>query len=275
MKTNFSLRIMIFSAVLILVLLGCAKDDLSQNANGLLKKVKNGGYITEEISYNEFNLISELNGTQFWRKYYYNDQKQLIKEEIAINPNSLSSSMPSNPTYEFVDPNKVGISMYHLFEYDDKGLLIRQLNYLPKDGPDELRSSNSFEYNSNNLISKELLMNSDAEVTQFRTYQYDLNGNVIEENYYSYLFIPEGTGPKHLSKTTFEFDSYLNPYKIFEKANRPGLFSNLNNIIKSTTINYDPVPGLPATTTSQTSYEYNEKTRYPIRVINGEEFIYE
>jgi hypothetical protein len=275
MKTNFFLRIMIFSTVLILVLFGCAKDDLSQNANGLLKKVKNGGYITEEISYNEFNLISELNGTEFWRKYYYNDQKQLVKEEIAINPNSLSSSMPSNPTYEFVDPNKVGISMYHLFEYDEQGLLIKQLNYVPKDGPDDLRSLNTFEYNNNNLISKELLMNSDSEVTQFRTYQYDLNGNVIEENYYSYLFIPEGTGPKHLSKTTFEFDSYLNPYKIFEKANGPGLFRNLNNITKSTTINYDPVPGLPATTTSQISYEYNEKTKYPIRVINGEEFIYE
>jgi hypothetical protein len=275
MKTNFFLRIMIFSTVLILVLFGCAKDDLSKNANGLLKKVKNGGYITEEISYNEFNLISELNGTEFWRKYYYNDQKQLVKEEIAINPNSLSSSMPSNPTYEFVDPNKVGISMYHLFEYDEQGLLIKQLNYVPKDGPDELRSLNTFEYNNNNLISKELLMNSDSEVTQFRTYQYDLNGNVIEENYYSYLFIPEGTGPKHLSKTTFEFDSYLNPYKIFEKANGPGLFRNLNNITKSTTINYDPAPGLPATTTSQISYEYNEKTKYPIRVINGEEFIYE
>jgi hypothetical protein len=275
MKTNFFLRIMIFSTVLILVLFGCAKDDLLPNTNGLLKKVKNGGYITKEISYNEFNLISEVNGTQFWRKYYYNDQKQLVKEEVAINPNGLSSSMPSNPPYEFVDPNKVGISMYHLFEYDEQGLLIKQLNYIPKDGPDELRSLNTFEYNNNNLISKELLMNSDSEVTQFRTYQYDLNGNVIEENYYSYLFIPEGTGPKHLSKTTFEFDSYLNPYKIFEKANGPGLFGNLNNITKSTTINYDPSPGLPATTTSQISYEYNERTKYPIRVINGEEFIYE
>jgi hypothetical protein len=242
--------------------------------NGLLKKVKNGDLITEEISYNNYNLVSEVNSISFWRRFYYNDLNQLIKEEIAVNPDMISSSMPSSQTYEFVDPNKVGISMYCLFEYDNNGLLIKQLNYVPKDGQDELRSMNTFEYNSNSLIEKILLHDGNAEVTQFRTYQYDSNNNVIEEDYYSYLFIPEGTGPKQISKTTFEFDSYLNPYKIFEKSGGPGLFSNLNNIIKSKTTNYDPVPGLQATITSTTSYEYNEKTRYPVKVINGEEFIY-
>lgn len=279
MKTNLTLRLLILSTTFTLILSSCtkdefAKDELSQNANGLLKKVKNGGHITEEISYNEYNFISEVNGIYFWRKYYYNDQKQLIKEEIATNPD-MTSSMFSNPTYEFVDPGKVGISMYYLFKYDDKGLLIKQLNYVPKDGSDELKSMCNFEYNSDNLINKVLLLNGDGEVTQFRTYQYDTNGNVIEEDYYSNLFIPTGDGPKLLSKTTFEFDDYLNPYKIFEKSNNPGLFKNSNNIIKTTTINYEPTPGIDATNTSQTSYEYNEQTKYPIRVINGEEFIYE
>jgi hypothetical protein len=273
MKTKFTVRIVILSA-LILIIFSCTKNDFPQTANGLLKKVKNGGHITEEISYNEANLISELNGTFFWRKYYYNNQNQLIKEEVAINPNSISSSAPSGTQYEFVDPDKVGISMYHLFEYNDKGLLIRQLNYVPKDGSDELRSMTAFEYNNNNLISKVLLLNSDAEVTQFRTYQYDSNGNVTEEDYYSYLFIPEGSSPRHISRITYEFDSYLNPYKIFEKSKGPGLFTNLNNVIKLITINYEPSPGLAETTTTRISYEYNEQTRYPTRVINGEEFIY-
>lgn len=275
MKTNNYLQGVIFATILMIILVSCTKEDYSSGANGLLKKVKNGDYITEEISYNNFNLVSEVNSTSFWRKFYYNDRNQLIKEEIAVNPDMISSSLPSSLTHQFVDPKKVGISMYLLFEYDNTGLLIRQLNYMPKEGLDELRSMNTFEYNDNNLIEKVLLHDSNGKLTQFRTYQYDSNGNVTEENYYSYLFIPTGTGPKHLSKTTFEFDSYLNPYKIFEKSGGPGLFSNLNNITKSITNNYDPIPGIQATTTSTTTYEYNEKTRYPVRVINGEEFIYE
>jgi hypothetical protein len=171
-------------------MVSCTKDDYYPNSNGLLKKVKNGDFITEEISYNNYNLISEVNSWSFWRKFYYNDQNQLIKEEIAVNPDMLSSSIHSSQNHEFVDPNKVGISMYRLFEYDNNGLLFRQLNYVPKDGQDELRSIITFEYNANNLIEKLLLHDGNAELTQFRTYQYDSNSNVIEEDYYSYLFIP-------------------------------------------------------------------------------------
>jgi hypothetical protein len=275
MKAIIHLKRVIFSAILMLIIVSCTKDDVPSTTNGLLKKVKNGDFITTVIAYNNYNLISEVNSTSFWRKFYYNDHNQLIKEEIAVNPDILSSSMPSSQTHEFVDPDKAGISMYSLFEYDNDGLLSRQLNYVPKDGQDELRSIITFEYNASNLKEKVLLHDGDAELTQFRTFQYDSDGNVIEEDYYSYLFIPEGTGPKHLSKTTFEFDSYLNPYKIFEKSSSPGLSTNKNNITKSTTINYDPVPGQDPTTTSQISYEYNERTRYPTRVIGGEEFIYE
>lgn len=275
MKTNNYLMGVIFTTILMLIMVSCTKDDYLPIPNGLLKKVKNGDFITKEITYNNYNLVSEVNSTSFWRKFYYKDGDQLIKEEIAANPDMLSSSMPLSQTHEFVDPKKVGISMYSLFEYDNNGRVVKQLNYIPKDSQDELRSIITFEYNANNLIEKLLLHDCNAELTQFRTYQYDSNNNVIEEDYYSYLFIPEGTGPKHLSKTTFEFDSYLNPYKIFEKSNGPGLFTNLNNITKSITINYDPIPGFPGPNVSQISYEYNKKTRYPTRVINGEEFIYE
>lgn len=274
MKNLNYLKGAIFSSILMLIIISCTKDKDSPGY-GLLKKVKQGDFITEEISYNNYDLISEVNSTSFWRKFYYSDKNQLIKEEIAMNPDMLSSSMPSGSTHEFVDPNKVGISMYLLFEYDNNGLLLKQLAYAPNDGQDNLRSIVTYEYNSDNLIEKVLLHDNNANLTQFRTYHYDSNGNVIEEDYYSYLFIPEGTGPKHLSKTTYEFDSYLNPYKIFEESSGPGLFSNLNNITKSITINYDPVAGQSPTTTSQISYEYNEKTRYPTRVVNGEEFIYE
>jgi hypothetical protein len=261
--------------VLITTLCGCTKDGYIPGSNNLLKKIKNGGYIVEEISYNQNNLVSEVNSTLFYRRFHYDQNLKLIKEEVAISPDSFSSSYPSGSSHEFVDPEKTGISMYHLYEYDNNGNLTKQLNYIPQDGEDEFRSKRTFEHNDNNLISKELLYNCDNEVTQFRTYQYDSNGNVIEEDYYTFLFIPSGTGPKHLSKTTYEYDSFLNPYKIFEQSGNPGISTNRNNIIKTKTINYDPAPGIDAISESETSYVYNNKTGYPIRVINGEEFIYE
>jgi hypothetical protein len=260
---------------MIMILGGCTKDVYLPGSNCFLKKIRNGGYIVEEISYNHNNLVSEVNSTIFYRRFHYDQDLRLIKEEIAISPDSFSSSVIPGTTHEFVDPEKTGISMYYLYEYDNNGRLIRQLNYIPRNGIDEFRSKITFEYNENNLISKELLYNSDNEVTQFSTYKYDSNGNVTEEDYYTWLFIPSGTGPKHLSKTTFKYDSFFNPYKIFEQSGDPGISTNRNNIIKTKTINYDPAPGLDAVSESETSYEYNFETGYPVRVINGEEFIYE
>jgi hypothetical protein len=261
--------------IIIFIVIGCTKDVYLPGANNLLKKIKNGDYVVEEISYNLNNLVSEVNSTFFYRKFHYDQDLRLIREEVAISPLSISSSILPGTILEFVDPEKTGISMYHLYEYGNNGNLTRELNYIPKDGKDELRSKRTFEYNNNNLISKELLHNSDNEVTQFWSYNYDSNGNVTEKDYYSYLFIPSGTGPKHLSKITFEYDSFFNPYKIFERSGNPGISTNTNNIIKTRTVNYDPVPGMDANSESTTSYEYNYETGYPERVVNGEEFIYE
>lgn len=274
MKTRICFKGVICATTTMLIFFSCTKEEYPSDSNDLLKKVKIDGSIVEEISYNSSNLVSEVNGTSFWRKFYYNDHYQLIKEEVAMDPLRLSSTFPTNPTHEFIDPDKVGISMYRLFEYDNNNRRIKQLTYVPTDGQDELRSTITYIYDDKGLINKVLLHNSDSEVTHFRTYLYDDNGNVKEENFYSYLFIPAGTGPKHLWKTTFEYDSYFNPYKIFEQSGYPGLNTNLNNVTKSHTTNYNPSPGLEAVSASETSYEYNRRTRFPIRVINGEEFIY-
>lgn len=260
---------------LIIALSSCSKDGYLPNSNEFLKKIKNGDFIVEEISYNQNNFVNEVNSTSFYRKFYYDQSLNLIKEEVAISPLSFSSSILPGSTHEFVDPDKTGISMYHLYEYDSNGRLARQLNYIPKDGNDEFRSKRTFEYDDNNLISKELLYNSNDEVTQFRTYLFDTRGNVIEEDYYTFLFITSGTEPRHLSKITYKYDSFNNPYKIFEKSGYPGINTNTNNIIKTKTINYEPSPGVPATSETTTSYEYNHKTGFPTKVINGEEFIYD
>jgi hypothetical protein len=260
---------------IIIALSSCSKEGYIPNSNVQLKKIKQGEYTVEEISYNQDNLVTEVNSTIFFRKFYYGHNQRLIKEEITISPNSYSSSIIPGSAHEFVDPDKTGISMYQIYEYDNNGRLSQQLNYIPKDGDDELRSKRSFEYNDNNLISKVLIYNIDNEVTQFRTYNYDPNENVIEEDYYTFLFITSGPGPRHVSKSTFEYDPFNNPYKIFEKSCNPGVHTNTNNIIKTKTTNYEPTLGATPFSESTTSYEYNYETGYPTKVVNGEEFIYE
>jgi hypothetical protein len=98
---------------------------------------------------------------------------------------------------------------------------------------------------------------------------------VTEVDYLTYLFISEGTGPKLLISSTFEYDSYLNPYSVFRQSADPGINTNHNNIIKTRTHNYEPSPGIDEFSETKTEFEYNTLTGYPMRVVNGEEFIYE
>ncbi len=140
MKNNFSRKGLSALLVTIFFLSSCTKDGFLPSQNDFLKKVKQGDYIIEEISYNQNNLVSEVNSTLFYRKFHYNADLKLIKEEVAISPDAVSSSIIPGSTHEFVDPEKTGISMYHLYEYDNNGKLMSQLNYIPKDGEDEFRS---------------------------------------------------------------------------------------------------------------------------------------
>ena len=102
----------------IMILCGCTKDSYLPGPYNFLIKIRNGGYIVEEISYNRNNLVSEVNSTSFYRKFHYDQDLRLIREEVAISPDSYSSLAISGTTHEFVDPEKTGIFMYHLYEYD-------------------------------------------------------------------------------------------------------------------------------------------------------------
>lgn len=274
MKAIHVLKVLIGVTILIAPLSGCTKNEFPSNINNLLKEVKFDGSTIEKFTYTENNLVSEVNSTYFGIKYYYNKANQLVREEIAVDPDIYSSTMPIKPYDELVDPEKVGISMYNLYSYDNNGRLIRTLHYVPGKSKVELRSSRTFEYNDKNLIIKELLYNSSNEVTHLRTYNYDSNGNVIEEDYYSYLFILEQSNSKHISKTTYEYDAYFNPYKILEQTGHPGIYTNLNNIIKSETVNYDPSPGIDSISIFETAFEYNSITGYPLKSDKGKEYVY-
>ncbi len=261
--------------LLIIPLTGCTRYEQPSDNNGFLKEVVSDDSPIERYTYNERNLVSEASSTYFWMKYYYNEVNQLVREEIGVDPDIYSSSLPLKPHNELADPTKVDISMFTVYNYDGHGRLTETLNYIPGKGQVELRSSRTFEYNDKDLIYKELLHNGSNEVTQFRTFVYDNNGNVTEEDYYSYLFIQGQPSPKHMSKTTYEYDAYLNPYAIFSQTGRPGKYTNLNNIIRTTVINYDPPQGIDSISLSEFTFEYNSSTGYPIRSDKGLEYIYE
>jgi len=273
---NTRIKSLKFSLLIIAVSMfcSCSKDGYIPAHNNLVKKIKVDGYIVDQYTYTQENLISEVNSTLFYRKFHYDNNNKLVKEEVAVSPDFYISSAPAGSSHEFIDPAKTGISMYSLYEYEKNGNLARQLNYVSENGKFVFRSMRTFEYSDNNLISKVLLHDNDSTVTQEYTYKYDNNGNVIEENYLTWLFIPAGTGPKLLITITFEYDSYLNPYSIFKQSADPGISTNLNNIIKTKTHNWDPSQKLVEFAESVTSYEYDFSTGYPVKVINGEEFIY-
>ncbi len=259
--------------ILIAIVCSCTKTQDVAEPYGLIKRIISDGYITDEYRYNCDNLIDEVHSTTFYRKFYYDSDNRLIKEEIAVNPDMLSSSMPATMNHDFVDPKETGISMYLIYRYGSTGNLTRTLAYVSSNGKFEFRSMRTFEYD-NNKVSKILLHDSDSTVTQFITYSYDKNGNVSEEVGYSYLFIPAGSEPIHLYKANFEYDAFQNPFKIFSQTVNPGIYTNTNNLIKSISTNFQETPGIPDQSVSEFSYEYDLDLGYPVRSNEGEEYVY-
>jgi hypothetical protein len=261
--------------IIIFTFQGCTKKEDISTPNNLLKKVVVNGYTTEEYTYNSQNMIAVVNSTMLYRKFHYDSSDRLVKEELALNPNSMSSSMSVASMHDFVNPAKTGITMYLLYKYGPSGNVSRQLAYVTSNGKFEFRSMRTYEYNDNNKVLKILLQDSDSTITQSITYQYDNNGNVSEENGYSYIVPPISSEPTHLYKSNFEYDTYLNPYSIFSNTVSPGIYTNINNIIKITSISYLDAPGVSNPEQTVFNYEYDPDLRYPVRSSDGSEYIYD
>lgn len=252
----------------------CTKDEFTANSNIFLTGIKVNGDTIEKISYNKDNLVDEVNSTYVYRKFYYNDNLKLIREEGAVSAAGLLSSSIPVQSHEFIDPEKTGITYYYDFELNNKGYPIKTLNYFKINGVFELRSMRSFEYNENNQIMKAILHDRNGVVTQYYTYLYDKNGNVLEEKNYSYLLVAEGNAPKLTMTNTFKYDSYNNPFNVFSQTASPGINTNTNNIIKTISCNYIDTPASPKYSESGYVFEYNLRTGYPVRLKDGEEYIY-
>lgn len=252
------MRIYCLALFLFAILTSCVKKDYVPT--GLLYKVINDGHVTEEFSYNKNDLILEVNSTSVHRKFYYDQNSKLTKEELRVKHDFTESDR-----YEFINPQEMEITSYILYEYDSTGKLIRKLKYLHNGNDFSLYTVNTFEYDNEGLISKELFQFGENPVSRTKTFLYDSNGNVIEEE--------EWLGPLH-TRTTIEYDSYRNPFIIFNQTGSPGINTNKNNILKLSVLDYNPSPGQDSISGYQVSYEYNNETGYPTKATRGNEFIY-
>lgn len=262
MKVNFK-YFQLACVALIVLMNSCTVDDIKPIGNYGIKSEFVGGKTTKRFIYNDQGRIAEKEGLYNYDRYIYNNDGRLIKSESAMDPAMLSSSSGFHNKTTLMTSENSTISSYRIFHYDQKKL-IRVENYFDKSGVSELRSINTFEYDGE-LISTKNIHNEKGEITQYSTYEYDSKGNVINEKRYSYLF-SQKTTPRIISEGSFKYDNKKNPFKIFQALGNPGLYLNTNNVIEVTTINHELTPGIPQTSTSNTSYEYNEYG-YPVKVI--------
>lgn len=257
-----------FVCIILILIPSCNKDDFEENDfynNDFIKSEVSNDKIISNYKYNDIGKIVETEGMYFYNRYLYDNDGKLISRETAADPSMFSSSLPIEKT-ELMTAENSSISNRQIFKYDENGNLLEIENYFKQKTEFELRSKQSFEL-INGKIVKRNLHNENGEITQFNVYEYDKNGNVKIEKYYSFLF-SESTEPRLISENSFKYDNKKNPFIIFNELGNPGLYTNQNNIIETNTIRHEETLGFDKNSTSITSYEYN-RNNYPIKVISG------
>jgi hypothetical protein len=264
-----------FLGLLVIVLIivsSCDKDDNTDNfynKNYSIKSIFDNEKTNAKFMYNGNGKITEYQSFYFCNKYTYDANDRLTKQEVAVDQDIASSSTPIAKSELMTSQNST-FTGYSIFEYNSSGKLVTQKNYFKKKDQFEYTSMNSLEYEGDKIVKRNL-HNAQNVITQFYTYEYDKNLNVTKEMHYSFLL---GAEPKLVSEVSYKYDDKNNPFIIFKDLGQPGLYSNTNNIIETSSVLYENVPGIDKFSTSKTTYKYNDKS-FPIRVDGAEEYKYE
>ena len=266
------LRFFGFVILGLVTMTSCSKEDLDGLLNiknkYSIKSVVSGGETTSKFIYNSSGKIAEKETRYFYFRYLYDSDGRLVKAESAFNPSMFSSTMPAGGMKtELLTSKNSTITGYQIFEYDRDNKLIKKKNYFNKSGDFEYTSMRSFEYKGDLIIRMNLHDSKDV-ITQYSTFEYDKNGNVKREKYYSYLFTGSSK-PRIISEISYKYDNKRNPFKIFIALGNPGLDSNANNVIETNSILHEETPGIDKYSTSKTSYKYDLRG-YPIKVFSGD-----
>lgn len=259
-----------FLFMVIIIITSCSNDYILVDDSYTIKSIVSNGKVIEKYIYNDDNKIVEDQSFYFCNKYIYNNIGQLIKQEIAIDPDIASSTIQNKN--ELMTSKNSSFTANRIFEYNTEGKLLKQKYYVKKNGQFKYTSMVSLEYIGDRIV-KWNLHNDQNTITQYYTYEYDGIGNISQEKHYSFFF-SVGLEPKLVSEVSFKYDDKNNPFKIYKYLGHPGLYTNTNNIIESNSVLYENVPGIEKFTTSKTTYKYNTKG-YPITVNNNEEYKYD
>lgn len=242
------------------------------NKFGIIEIVAQGK-TNSRFLYNSSGKISESQSLIFYERFTYDKMNRLVKAEKAADPLLLSSSYQAWASKtELMSANNCEISQYDIFIYDHSGQLTSIENYNKKDGNFSYGSKRTFEYEGDRIVKMNYHLKN-GEINNFNVYAYDKSGNVISEKYYynNYLGTPKLTLS---SETTFKYDTMNNPFRIFNETGYPGLYSNPNNVVETTSISYSNVPGFEKPNISKSSYEYN-RNGYPVKVTDDSNSFWE
>lgn len=267
MKTRYSFICLICS--FILVTLSCSDhDDVEEREsnNPFIKEIVGHGKTVSKYLYNSSGKISESQDIFFYQRFTYDAMNRLVKTENASDASLLSSSATIwDSKMKLMTSENSEISNYQLFSYNQSGKLVSIEHYRKKDGKFSYGSKKTYEYDGNKIIRVNWHTSS-GESNNYNTYEYDERGNVISIKYY-YTNYHGTSNPTLTCGTTYKYDTKINPFQIYKETGDPGLYTNPNNIIETTSTTYVEVRGMNNPTTSKTSYEYNSNG-YPVKVMD-------
>ena len=267
---------LLISFVLIALMFACTKegsDIIYSTNNEHIKSISMDGKIVHKYLYDHTGKIVEENSFSYYKKYIYGDNERLVKIESAFDWRGASSSAMPVPKTEFMTSQNSPMNNYTLYEYDKTGRLSKTEFYsnfmLEKF---ELRSTWTYEYKGSNIVKVNVCDETGKSIPIY-VYAYDKKGNVINEKYYSNAGHSDS---ELISETSYKYDNYKNPFRIFIMSGSPGMNTNVNNIIETSVIRHYEVSGLDKYSTEKRSYEYNSNS-YPVKAFisdNVEEYAY-
>ncbi len=253
---------------------GCKKDTVTRHDTSGPKlmfvkaKTNGGGIIQEENIYNESgNIKTRISykdytaGLVFSKITYMYESDKLIQtdDQMDFSSNSLGSN------YQY------GRSR---FEYS--GNRIIQRNHYLKIGNDyELRSFTVFSYDDQGHPVKQTRYSTDGELLGYTIYTYKGNNVVLSESY----TINQSNGEAVPAlKYSYKYDNKKNPYrKVYYSIENIPFSVNENNITETTSVNYNIYPSSAqgVSSTSPTTYVYNNLGYPSLMNENGNEFVLE
>jgi hypothetical protein len=267
MKT-FTSRLLII-LVVVFSWNSCSQDDILPVLEGsrLLHEVWDGA-IRKVYEYNDQGWPVAVKSKYSYNRYTYNEKNQLSRLEFFTDPAMFSSTSPQEERHDWVNPENTACLRYFTYEYDNNKRLKNLLTYSRWDGPFEMIDYATLDYDNAGRIIRRNWFNSGGIQQGFVTYRYDAKGNMVETIKY---YMPDPQAPA--SRSLYEFDDQVNPYRMFRQSGQPGRSTNPNNIVREISDVYDLSTGTVEYHSEMTyHYQYNA-LGYPVK-INDAELVY-